>query len=452
MDLVEAVANTGIRRHHVGDHDPPTRTTHPAHLAHGAFRLREVMDRGSTHDEVEAGVHERQAGDVALLQEHVLDPGIPQASRRRSEQRGCQVDADDLAHMGRDLLRDVRGTAGDVEHDHARLEGFQPGIDGGGAAREWCVLADEQPDLAFERSAGDRVVRAAVHDGHWYPPRVVTVYARPASSSPFAANPQLVEMRVTDEVRAGTIPYEGDDLVTGWHVHDLHQIEYAFAGVAEVETERAHYLLPPQQAVWVPAGLPHNTTLKQVRSVSVFFDPELVPGADDRARVLAAAPVIREMLIYAVRWPIGRSESDAVADAFFDALALLIADWLEDEAPLSLPTSSDPLIAAVMDHTNAHLDHVSARDVARAVGLSERTLRRQFPSATGMTWRQFLLQSRLLRSMAILAESTDRTVLDIATSVGFDSVSAFSRAFRRYTGETPSAYRRSRRDGALGTH
>jgi AraC-like DNA-binding protein len=42
--------------------------------------------------------------------------------------------------------------------------------------------------------------------------------------------------------------------------------------------------------------------------------------------------------------------------------------------------------------------------------------------------------------MARLAEPGP-TVLDVAVAVGFDSPSAFTRAFRRYTGEAPSAYR-----------
>ena len=58
-----------------------------------------------------------------------------------------------------------------------------------------------------------------------------------------------------------------------------------------------------------------------------------------------------------------------------------------------------------------------------------------------MTWRQYLLQSRLLRAMALLAEP-GRTVIDVATEIGFDSVSAFTRAFVRLTSETPTAYRR----------
>jgi len=269
----------------------------------------------------------------------------------------------------------------------------------------------------------------------------MTVPARPANDLSVAANVEMVDMREGGQVLAGTFPYEGDDLVTGWHTHDLHQIEYAFQGVVEVETTAGHYLLPPQQAVWIPAGLAHNTTLKRVRTVSVFFDRHMVPTTDDRARILAAAPVIREMIVYAARWPITRPASDPVADSFFEALAQLTVDWLDHETPLCLPTSTEPVAVAVMAYTNAHLDVVTAGTVSRAVGVSERTMRRHFVSATGMPWRQYLLQARLLRSMALLAEPGP-TVLDVATTVGFDSASAFSRAFGRSTGETPTAYRR----------
>ena len=276
----------------------------------------------------------------------------------------------------------------------------------------------------------------------------VTVSARSAKDLPGAANPDpaapsagVVDMREGSRVRAGTFPYDGGDLVTGWHSHDLHQIEYAFEGIAEVETDGAHYLLPPQQAVWIPAGLTHRTTLKRVRSVAVFFDPAMVNGADDRVRILAATPVMREMIVYSARWPIARPVSDQVADAFFDALALLVSDWLAHETPLCLPTSNDAVLRAVMEYTDAHLADVTVAAVCAAVGVSERSLRRKFGAATGMTWRQYLLQSRLLRAMALLAEP-GRTVIDVATEIGFDSVSAFTRAFVRLSGETPTAYRR----------
>lgn len=158
-------------------------------------------------------------------------------------------------------------------------------------------------------------------------------------------------------------------------------------------------------------------------------------------RILAAAPVIREMVLYVRRWPIGRLSSDPAADAFFQALAHVIAQSLDQEAPLCLPASQDPLVAAAMHFTSTHLAEVTLSDVCAAVGTSERSLRRAFLAETGIPWRQYLLQSRLLQAIALLAQPGP-TVLAIATDVGFQSLSGFTRAFRRYSGETPLSYRR----------
>jgi AraC-like DNA-binding protein len=241
---------------------------------------------------------------------------------------------------------------------------------------------------------------------------------------------------------AGTYSAEvGDDVVSGWHSHDFHQVEYAFEGVAEVATASARYLLPPQQAVWIPAGVEHCSTLTRVKTVSVFFDPSMGLPGGDRLRVLAAAPVIREMILYARRWPINRASSDEMAEVFFAALAQLVAEWLEHETPLCLPTASDPLVAAAMEFTANHLDRVTIGELCWSIGTSERSLRRAFLADARMSWRQYLQESRLLKAMALLAEG-DRSLLDISMAVGFESPSAFTRAFHRYTGESPSGYRR----------
>jgi transcriptional regulator GlxA family with amidase domain len=80
-------------------------------------------------------------------------------------------------------------------------------------------------------------------------------------------------------------------------------------------------------------------------------------------------------------------------------------------------------------------------DVARAVTVSERTLRRLFSTHLGMSWRSYLLRARVLRSTALLAQP-DRSVLEVSIAVGFDDPGAFARSFARHCGETPSAYRR----------
>lgn len=267
----------------------------------------------------------------------------------------------------------------------------------------------------------------------------MTVTAPADTSSPETAI--LSDIRGPGMATAGTLAYEIDHLVTGWHWHRLHQVEYALEGVAEVTTPIGRYLVPPQQAIWIPAGVRHTVTFRQVRSVSVFFEPSFVPPeVCDRSRVLGVAPVLREMLVYGQRWPIDRQEEDPAADVFFAALAGVVLDHLDREQPLYLPSTADPLIAAVIEHTERHLATVTTTDIRDALGVTERTLRRRFPEATGMSWRTFVRQARLLRAMAMLAQPRP-TVLEIAATVGFESPSAFGRAYREWTGMSPAAYR-----------
>jgi AraC-like DNA-binding protein/quercetin dioxygenase-like cupin family protein len=276
------------------------------------------------------------------------------------------------------------------------------------------------------------------------PSEGVTVSA--LSDRGFAESAKLVkpviELRRGGRAPAGSYLYEGDGLITGWHSHEVHQIEYAIAGVVEVETAAAHYLLPPQQAAWIPAGLEHQAIMNpDVRTVAVMFDPTLIADGGDRARIVAVSPLIREMMIYALRWPIDRPVGCAVSDGFFGTLANLVSEALDHEAPLSLPTSENLIVEVATAFTKAHLDAVTIEDVSKAAAVSERTLRRLFQTSLGLSWRTYLLHARMLRAMALLA-APEQTVRETSTAVGFDSVSSFTRAFAQFSGETPSSYRR----------
>jgi AraC-like DNA-binding protein/quercetin dioxygenase-like cupin family protein len=252
----------------------------------------------------------------------------------------------------------------------------------------------------------------------------------------------VIELRRGGRAMAGSYLYEGDGLITGWHSHEVHQIEYAMHGVVEVETDSAHYLLPPQQAAWIPVGLEHQAVMNpDVKTVAVMFTPELISDAGGRARIIAVSPLIREMMIYALRWPIDRADGDDVSDGFFRTLAQLVAEALDHEAPLSLPTSEHPIVAAALAYTKLHLDSVTADDVSRAVSVSERTLRRLFQDTLGLSWRTYLLHARMLRAMALLA-APGQSVQATSSAVGFENLSSFTRCFSQFCGETPSTYRK----------
>lgn len=142
-------------------------------------------------------------------------------------------------------------------------------------------------------------------------------------------------------------------------------------------------------------------------------------------------------------WVVALPRDDVDAD--LATLAHLVGEALDHEAPLSLPTSDHPIVAAALAYTKEHLASATAEEVSRAVSVSERTLRRLFSETLGISWRTYLLHARMLRAMALLA-APDQSVQATATAVGFESLSSFTRAFNQFCGETPSAYRSRARD------
>ena len=85
------------------------------------------------------------------------------------------------------------------------------------------------------------------------------------------------------------------------------------------------------------------------------------------------------------------------------------------------------------------LNRFSARDIADALGLHERTLHRRLLSA-GTSFRRELDRVRESLSIQLLG-STSLPVCEIATSLGYSDSSGFIRAFRRWTGYSPTGWR-----------
>lgn len=80
-------------------------------------------------------------------------------------------------------------------------------------------------------------------------------------------------------------------------------------------------------------------------------------------------------------------------------------------------------------------------DVAQMLSMHRRTLNRRI-QAEGSTFRRLLDEVRSAIARQLLA-GTDITLDDIAGILGYSGVSQFMRAFRRWTGSTPGAWRRS---------
>lgn len=82
-------------------------------------------------------------------------------------------------------------------------------------------------------------------------------------------------------------------------------------------------------------------------------------------------------------------------------------------------------------------------DVARALGLGEKTLQRRLADE-GTSFKALVDETRLDLAQRYLTDES-LSLAEIAFRLGFAEQSGFARAFRRWTAVTPSAYRESRR-------
>ena len=79
-------------------------------------------------------------------------------------------------------------------------------------------------------------------------------------------------------------------------------------------------------------------------------------------------------------------------------------------------------------------------EVAGRLGMSTRTLQRRL-SADGLAYQDLVLGARKTLSEQLL-QRTDYALAEIAFLTGFSDQSTFTRAFKRWHGETPANYRR----------
>lgn len=110
-----------------------------------------------------------------------------------------------------------------------------------------------------------------------------------------------------------------------------------------------------------------------------------------------------------------------------------------------LSARGEDVVAQVRQAVHARLldGELTVEGVARALGMSSRTLQRRL-AGRGLSLRRVIDEAR--RAMALSeVERGGRPLVDIAFAVGFSEASAFDRAFKRWTGTTPTAYRAAAR-------
>jgi AraC-like DNA-binding protein/quercetin dioxygenase-like cupin family protein len=219
-----------------------------------------------------------------------------------------------------------------------------------------------------------------------------------------------------------------------WHSHNRHQLVWAADGVLTVVAETHTWVLPPTRALWIPAGVVHETIAAEKATMrTLYLKPEICPVTWPAPQPLAASRLLAELIVHLSDAPLEPPERSRAELVLFDLLQPVATATIE----VTMPTDERALNVA----EGLLADPGDGRTLAewgRAVGASGRTLTRAFLDGTGIPFTRWRTAVRLRAALPRLASG--ESVSAVADRVGYETPSAFVAAFRRETGLTPGAY------------
>jgi AraC-like DNA-binding protein len=227
--------------------------------------------------------------------------------------------------------------------------------------------------------------------------------------------------------------------VDAFHSHERSQLSYACSGVMSVVTDASTFVLPPNRAIWIPAGVRHMVSCRGEVELNVLYIDPNIPGQPEESRVfdmpLLARALIQEILTFEHEYDETGREGRIVQ--------LLIEEIERVPAvPLSAPMPRDYRLRRACDQIVADpSDQRDLDDFAKIAGMGRRTFTRTFRDETGMAFAMWRQQIRLMAAISMLNEG--HSITNIAYEVGYESPSSFTAMFHRVLGVAPSHYTRS---------
>ena len=254
--------------------------------------------------------------------------------------------------------------------------------------------------------------------------------------------------RAIDRSRSEIFFFKAEDREiwnTQSHSHDLGQLFSLDSGSAAMEVSGASWLLLPGKVGWIPPHHQHSMTSNGSISGWSLYLPA------NQASQLSNHPVIfvRSGLVEQIVLRIAQLKQSTADSQIIGRLLAVLADEMTvvpaESSYLPLPHDSR-LLRMIRAFTEHPAEQHSLDHWAREVGMSKRSLMRNFQEEAGLSIGQWMQKFRILSATDMLAAGAD--VTSAALKFGYGSVSAFIRAFHLNTGTTPAKFRKNALDEA----
>ncbi|GAB1155591.1 AraC family transcriptional regulator [Paenibacillus illinoisensis] len=252
------------------------------------------------------------------------------------------------------------------------------------------------------------------------------------------------------------------------HLHDWHEIIYVYRGQGTIFIDTGLEDMQTGDLFIIPGSTVHRALpdeINPVTSSALFFSPGLLTAAaggsasvllslfercrrrrvykrhltpEEQAKVTALIEEIHAEF---------QMENQLSAHAALLRLQLLLIflERLEDAGPArSVHSNSGPSwLSATLSNIDDKLrSGLSLSELALQAAVSPAHFSRAFKKYTGMTLTDYALARRVIMAKEHLLRNDD-TMASVADACGFESLPHFYRQFKKITGTTPAAYRRT---------
>jgi AraC family transcriptional regulator, transcriptional activator of pobA len=246
------------------------------------------------------------------------------------------------------------------------------------------------------------------------------------------------------------------------HRHDYHELIWTRDGVAEHLIDGAFSLVEPNTITLIGRGKVHVfERARNLNGAVIRFGEELLHGQDtagaspwwlagSRLAHKVAVPerdVVRlESIMQTLAEESGGFTDSRSVDLQRHLLATLLL-WIErwfDASQAERRDADDPQLALYRGFIGVlerdFVQHHAASHYAEALRVPQSVLSRALVHVTGRTTKELITDRRMLEASRLL-RFTNMSVGEVAFRAGFSDHLYFSRAFKRATGDAPSAYR-----------
>ena len=135
--------------------------------------------------------------------------------------------------------------------------------------------------------------------------------------------------------------------------------------------------------------------------------------------------------------------SSMQSDDIFQGLVLLVNFLNKISYVNENNINTKSFFSDVINYIDENIENViEMSELAKICGLSQSRFKHRFSEEIGFMPRYYINQKKIEKAKNMLKNNEDDSILDIAFLLGFTSSSYFSAVFKKFTGYTPSEYKK----------